>query len=132
MLWMCLESSKYAPLFRTAMKFGPELVIKKKKLDIEKSNPLELQSSISPAKTGKKKRAQRVALRLNNVARVFKTIEELDQEEKMKTMAAGTMLPKVSSKGFECDLEPDMMQALILMTLEQARGLSVARSATGV
>jgi hypothetical protein len=114
------------------MKFGPELVIKKKKIDIEKSNLLELQSSISPAKTGKKKRAQRVALRLNNEARVFKTIEELDQEEKMKTMAAGTMLPKVSSKGFECDLEPDMMQALILMTLEQARGLSVARSATGV
>jgi hypothetical protein len=114
------------------MKFGPELVKKKKKLEIVKSNALELQSCITPAKSGKKKRAQRVTTRLNNVARVFKTIEELDQEEKMKTMAAGTMLPKVSSKGFECDLEPDMMQALILMTLEQARGLSVTRSATGI
>lgn len=42
------------------------------------------------------------------------------------------MLPKINSAGFECDLEPVMMQALILMTLEQAQGLSVARSATGV
>jgi tRNA A22 N-methylase len=91
MIWASTENSKYAPLFRTAMKFGPELVKKKNRYALAKSEAQILESAHTPRipKENKKRRTNRVNLRLQDIARACKTENETDAEEQMKTMAAG-------------------------------------------